>query len=344
MTLMDYRRHIRARFPWFADLLRFEWPHDPGRIERLSVLSNEFETDDGDGRGESYRRAQRDPMVRLVGISKLFCLAAGVESLDAIPPEWRLLDVLGGDGTLAKTFDSLRPGRGSTVITGDLAGNMITEALRAGLPAVRQQAQRLLLRDEVLDAVLVAYGSHHIPVEDRMDVCQEAYRVLRPNGRLVFHDFAEESRVAYWFSEVVDRYSRNGHEYPHFAPDQLRKHLDNAGFNVVDLDYVYDPFVVSAATPDAARRKMGRYLFDMYGLVGLAADGASEDETADRVWRLASDCFAYDYREIASARPEWKTEPTLRFDDRAGEYRAEVPRLALVAVGHKLSDRDSGNP
>src|SRR5690606_418049 len=79
------------------------------------------------------------------------------------------------------------------LLAGDISGSMVAAALADGLPAVRQRADQLLLRDDVLDAVLIAYGSHHIAPSQRPRALSEAYRVLVPGGRVALHDFASDS-------------------------------------------------------------------------------------------------------------------------------------------------------
>src|SRR5207237_5518083 len=127
----------------------------------------------------------------------------GVQQLGRLPFGWRLLDVLGGDGLIARALNMMRPGlTRQPVLTSDVAESMILHAWAQGLPAIREPAQHLFLRDASFDAVLIAYGTHHIDPLDRPDMCREAFRVLRPHGRIVLHDFECGSAVARWFDEV----------------------------------------------------------------------------------------------------------------------------------------------
>jgi SAM-dependent methyltransferase len=221
MTFDEYADLVRGRFPDLADVLWLDRPGAAAALRALADGPNEFETDGGDGRGASYRRAQRRRMVRSRGMRSLFAMAAGVAGTEDIPRDWRLLDVLGGDGLLAHVLRVVAPQVEVPVLTSDMAGNMVLAALRDGLPAVRQLAEFLFLRPATMDAVLIGYGTHHIERAARPLACAEAARVLRPGGRLVVHDFAEGGAVARWFAEVVHRYSRGGHPYTHFTSGEL---------------------------------------------------------------------------------------------------------------------------
>jgi ubiquinone/menaquinone biosynthesis C-methylase UbiE len=331
IPVAEYAHLIESRFPAFADLLWFDRPGASAALDDLAQLVNEFETDANAGRGASYRHAQRNRMVRARGIRTLFMLAAAVPDAKFITPRWTALDLLGGDGLLAHVFKTFAPHTENSVITSDAAGHMVAGALRAGLPAIRQQAQFLFLRDMTVDAVLLAYGTHHIPRHDRALVCREAARVLRPGGRLVLHDFEEGSPVALWFSEVVDRYARAGHQYDHFSAAELDRCYDQAGLRSVTVHKVYDPLVMPGDSPAEARSRLADYLINMYGLDYQASPRLNRQGVHDAVWELAENYFVYDEGYVPSSG--WKSKPSVYQQD--GTWVAEVPRVALVAVGQK---------
>lgn len=100
MTLDTYRRRIAEADPLLSSLLDFERPGAEAALRALADTVTEFDSD-GTGRGDSYRRAQRSTMVRWTGMRQLLRLA----SPPAPSGAGTLLDVLGGDGTIARAVD-----------------------------------------------------------------------------------------------------------------------------------------------------------------------------------------------------------------------------------------------
>ena len=365
---------VTAADPLLAELSR-RFPElfalvDPARCAAPSTaVPVDFEDSAVGGRGETYRDAQRDPSIRARGIATLFDLASPDGDRRSWQPGQVVLDVLGGDGTLARAaatglpsgpvrpddphspLDAGQPaGAGPTVLTSDLSAGMVAAAQRHGLPALQQPAQRLRLRDSSVDAVIIAYGTHHIPVEQRLDAVREAWRVLRPGGRLVLHDFAEDSPVARWFTEVVHPYSRTGHPYPHFTAEAMTRLFNAAGFADVRVVDVYDPFVLIAVDQSTARLRLGRHLADMYGLVRLAehpnpaplqtrADPAPPAEHPDParpgVALLSAELAEKIFRYPPGAQAPGQTTEACRYTRVGAGWRVERPRVALVSVGRK---------
>lgn len=272
---------------------------DPDRLaSEEPPPPTDFEDAPTGGRGDSYRLAQEDPTVRMRGIRQLFTMASPCSSLDSWRPGHVLVDLLGGDGTLARAVERFTPPASRpTVLTSDMSEGMIRAAQQRALPAIRQAAQRLRLRDQSVDAILMAYGTHHIPLTDRPSAASEAYRVLRPGGAVVMHDFAEDSAVARWFADVVDRYSHTGHDYPHFTEHELNGLLNGAGFSDISVNRMYDPLVLTAPTREDARLSLGDHLRWMYGLTRVS--GGDERAAALRTADLAEDTFRHTPSERA---------------------------------------------
>lgn len=333
LDLDAYIALITTRFPRFARTLWFDRPGSQLAMARLAETSNEFETDSDDGRGDSYRRAQQDPTVRGVGILQLLRRAGRGLALDQWPDDWLVLDALGGDGVLARAWQTMTgsaDGRRVPLLTSDIARAMVEQALAYGLPAIRQAAQFLFLRDASFDTVILSYGVHHIPADVRRDVYAEAFRVLRGGGRIVVHDFEQGSPMAAWFQEVVDRYSPFGHRYEHFTRDGMTTELREAGFVEVAVDDMYDPFRVSGRTSDEALMRLLDYVVQMYGLRRLT----ERCEDSAELHRLVERLILRHMRYAASDRPA-DGKPSLCVSDTEGGAVAELPRVALVAVGDK---------
>lgn len=326
-----FARAFAQSHPDFADAL---WLDRPGAAEVLRKMvdaANEFETDAGAGRGDSYRHAQRVTAARLTGIRTLFGLALGDQELRCIPFGWRLLDVLGGDGLIARALNMMRPGlTRQPVLTSDVAESMILHACAQGLPAIREPAEYLFLRDASFDAVLIAYGTHHIDPLERPDMCRDAFRVLRPHGRIVLHDFECGSAVARWFDEVVDRWSLGGHQYRHFTRAEFRTLLEDAGFSDVEVRQVYDPISLRGHSAREATDSLLDYLIAMYGLRRLVARGERGRRWLYEWLRANMQC---DLDAVVGLEPNASGQLTAR-ETEAG-WVASMPRIALVATGTK---------
>jgi ubiquinone/menaquinone biosynthesis C-methylase UbiE len=282
---------------------------------RLLTGASEFSDEADGGRGGSYRQAQRMTFARARGARALLHLFADRRS--AADP-LVVLDVLGGDGLVARIARaSVVSSPSLTIVTSDVAPAMVEAALGAGLPALWQPAQRLILRDASVDGVLCAYGTHHLDRASLIETCEEARRVIRPGGRVVLHDFEPDSAVSRWFSEVVHRYSRKGHVYQHYGSEILTNAINDGGFENVVSRPLFDPIIAPGASPAGARLALARYLFQMYGLVGLG-HGQSLD-VLKKVLSRAESCFGA--IGIDSVPEE------------DGAYRASLPRVAVFAVG-----------
>ncbi|MFF4192152.1 class I SAM-dependent methyltransferase [Nonomuraea sp. NPDC001831] len=327
LTLDEYLRLVATVHPQLHAVLDFERPGAARALGVLAATSSEFDSD-RDGRGDSYRRAQQDALVRWTGIRALLGLLAPDPA--AGPP--LLLDVLGGDGTVARAaagrLGSLdaKP----AIITGDLSGQMVDRALAQGLPAVRQAAQFLFLREGSVGGVLLAYGTHHIPPADRPGAVAEAARVTRPGGRIVLHDFDDSGPMAGFFARVVHPHAAGGHAYRHFTRPGLAALFADAGLPVRVLD-LYDPLIVRAGSEQAAKERMCRYVADMYGLGAYFAALAD----VEAAWRVLERHFDHGTRRP----PEPAAPPRPVVYRRDGQYVAEVPRTALIALSTRPAGR-----
>ena len=296
-----------------------------GHLRALLDLQQQvldFAPSEEGGRGDLYRRAQQNTLVRSTGIITLI-ERAGAGGGD------RLLDVLGGDGLVRRVVATALPAAARPrILTSDLSADMVDIALAAGAPALLEAAEELVVRDGSFDAVLVAYGAHHLPRMHRPVVCREAHRALRSGGRFVLHDFDQEGAVARWFREVVHEYSRAGHPYDHFTRDESLTLLREAGFADATVDSLYDPFCVVTDHPDP-ELALADHLIDMYGLVRLQPVGRER-----MVARLADAIFRYEPAELPAAAPHGPPpEGRIRITRTDGGWRVEMPRVALVAGG-----------
>lgn len=317
-TLEEYLRAIATLHPQLHSALDFGRPGAERALGLLAATSSEFDSDHN-GRGDSYRRAQQDALVRWTGIRTLLGLISPA-------PSALVLDVLGGDGTLARAAGSRTESLESklAIVTSDLSGPMIDRALAQGLSAVRQAAEFLFLRDGSMHGVLLAYGTHHIGPEHRSAAVAEAVRVTRPGGRVVVHDFDDSSPMAAFFAQVVHAHAAGGHAYAHFSRAELATLFRDAGLRARVLD-LYDPLIVRAETAAGAKARMCRYVGDMYGV----AEHFASMGDVEAAWRLLERHFDHSsYRPGADV-----VRPAVYRQD--GQFVAEVPRMAIVATAQK---------
>jgi SAM-dependent methyltransferase len=332
-TVADYLNECQAKHPALYERLSLD-RIDANRktFTQIDSMSSTFEGSDKGGRGDSYRRTQvRYPLARAVAIKSLFDILMSADGSSG--PHKYILDVLGGNGTLTRTMRMVTPpGQLPEIFTGDIAGAMVTDALARGFPAVRQLAQSLLLADKTMDGVIFAYGTHHVPVTDRLTALTEAHRILRPGGRVLIHDFVENSPTARWYSEILDKYTTTGHDCMHFTESGIRTLLENAGFGNVRVTKIYDPCTIYADSSEQAWTGLLAYLVDLFSLEGLRPRNgqASLDH-----WRVVRDIISpyAEYLADDNAAAE-RLDPIKIYRDN-GRYAAELPRVALVATGDK---------
>lgn len=309
----EYLDYLLHGHPELYDLLSHERFCDAERhIAKMNMSSWEFEDEKVGGRGSAYNFAQKSADNRKVGMTTL--LKCFSPSFEVPGRDFRILDVLGGDGTFArfcKTLGHHTP----TIYAADISKFMIDACHAQGLPCVRQSATRSLFRDNVLDGVLIAYGSHHLDSNARQLAVREAHRTLRAGGRLVLHDFEIGGRCARWFDNIVHPYSRTGHPHAHFSRLEMFHLFTGAGFRDVRVFEIPDPFTLHGRSPEEAKHNAIMHMYDMYDLIKVA------DSTCD-----IAPCLE---RHIT------ETLGPISIRQEEGRYVAQIPRDALVAVGTK---------
>ena len=314
-SFSDFLQHVRHRHPFVYDLIdeRFKLGGAADVFVRdLNSRSWEFEDDASGGRGAMYNVAQKASRNRQVGMTFLLNL---FREPNSVPVSERIvLDALAGDGTIRRFAGGL-VGPLPHILSADIAQLMIDSCAAQDLPYVRQSASRSLLRDASLDGILIAYGSHHLAANERLEAAAEAYRTLRVGGRFVLHDFEVGGPVDAWFGTVVHPFSATGHPHPHFTRVEMNTLLTGAGFADARVFAMRDPITTKGPTPAAARRNLLAHLHAMYGLSKLPLATPTDD--------------------IALEQMVERSLGPIVIGEEGDSYTATAEREALVAVGTK---------
>jgi demethylmenaquinone methyltransferase / 2-methoxy-6-polyprenyl-1,4-benzoquinol methylase len=157
---------------------------------------------------------------------------------------WTSLDVAGGTGDVAfRIVDA--SGRNAHVTVLDINGSMLAvgreraekRGLAANLDFVEANAEALPFADASFDAYTVAFGIRNVP---RIEVAlAEAYRVLKPGGRLLCLEFSEvehalmEKAYEAWSFNVIPQIGRlvTGDAEPYrYLVESIRKFPKPADF------------------------------------------------------------------------------------------------------------------
>ncbi|WP_249353826.1 class I SAM-dependent methyltransferase [Rhodococcus sp. USK13] len=158
--------------------------------------------------------------------SSTACALSGAEPGDEV------LDIGCGTGIFSRRAARVvRPG--GRVVGIDPSPPMIEYATRRALANctfVIAGAEDLPQPDVSFDLVISSLAIHHIPPELRANALAEAFRVLRPGGRLLIADFRPpRNRIAYHLVGAV-----SGHAMQHNPIHELAGSIRGAGFAVPD--------------------------------------------------------------------------------------------------------------
>jgi ubiquinone/menaquinone biosynthesis C-methylase UbiE len=163
----------------------------------------------------------------------------------------RFLDVASGPGYLAAA--AARRGANSTGV--DFSAAMVAQARRnfPGLEFCVGDAERLPFSDESFGAVGISFGMLHFPQPER--ALAEAFRVLRPGGRIAFTVWATPDK-AVGFAMVLRAIEKHGTTDVPLPPgpplfqfsdwEESKRALRDAGFVQPDVREVDQTMVLRA--------------------------------------------------------------------------------------------------
>ena len=164
-----------------------------------------------------------------------------------------VLDLGCGTGVLTRIIsDQLRSGAGGISVGIDAAAKMIQVARKKrGSPACRFEvmaAEDLSFEDESFDAVVSSLFFHHVPLDLKEKALSEAFRVLRPNGRLIIADMHVPSTV---MGALVSHISRWFFMQPQISENikgVLPTLIEKAGFALPKNEGTYFGYIAIFST------------------------------------------------------------------------------------------------
>lgn len=150
-----------------------------------------------------------------------------IKGVDMAPGS-TILDVPSGGGYLRSFISS----PGVNVISIDQCSGFARESSRS-CHAVRAESVRLPVGGAKIDLVVSLAGLHHL--NDRDAFYAEAFRVIKPEGRLVVADVAAGGRVDLFLNGVVNDLNSMGHKGKFFSSFE-REIVSRAGFESVTCE------------------------------------------------------------------------------------------------------------
>jgi ubiquinone/menaquinone biosynthesis C-methylase UbiE len=170
-----------------------------------------------------------------------------VELLDLKPSD-KVLDLGCGTGVLCKMIgEHVDAHAGGKVIGIDAAGKMIAVARKKrSAPNIQFEAmaaENLCFENRKFNAVVSSLFFHHVPLDLKKKALSEAYRVLKPGGRIVIADMHLPTT---WMGAVVSHVSRWFFMQPQIAENirgVLPELIVSAGFAPPKIQEMYFGYI-----------------------------------------------------------------------------------------------------
>ena len=160
----------------------------------------------------------------------------------------RVLDLGCGTGVLTKMIgDRLSPEKGGLSMGIDAAAGMIKVARKKReTPSCRFEtaaAEDLPFEKDSFDSIVSSLFFHHVPLDLKEKALSEAFRVLRPGGRLVIADMHIPSTFMGWLVSHVSRWFFMQPQIGENIRGVMPSAIKGAGFKSPDLVHSYFGYI-----------------------------------------------------------------------------------------------------
>ncbi len=164
-----------------------------------------------------------------------------VEWIDPQPRE-KIADICSGTGTLTIMIAKRLRGIGK-VIGLELSSAQLKVARKKekyeGLYFLEADAQNIPFPDSYFDKSVICGALHEMPREVRKNVLSEAYRTVRPGGRIVIveHNNPDKKWKASVF-DFIERFNPEYSTYKDMLDSGLKNEIGRAGFKIIKKDII----------------------------------------------------------------------------------------------------------
>jgi ubiquinone/menaquinone biosynthesis C-methylase UbiE len=168
-----------------------------------------------------------------------------VEWLDPQPGE-KIVDICSGTGTLSILIGERLAGAGE-IVGIELSPAQLKMARRKSLPEglsfIEGDARNIPFSESYFDRGVISGALHELPREVRQSVLREAFRVIRPKGRIVVVEQNKPNEK--WKALLFDWMERLNPEYQTYKEllqCGLVNEIRNAGFNITRTETTFWDF------------------------------------------------------------------------------------------------------